>query len=256
MKFIKALLIVSFLLCLPSAVFAQDAEYRLDVNRDFGYGAGSNIRGSFSNRIYGPEENIASVTYLIDGEEMAVVDEPPFTFKYHTDDYPNGWHDMTAVVTTKDGRQVETPPVRVNMLSAASEGESMRGIFIPLLIIIGAVSAIGLTAQFLMMRRGGGAKPGAPRQYGFKGGTICPRCGRAYPIHFMSINLIGGVIDRCDYCGKVAFVQRKSQAELEAAERLERASLSESEYSLPGAQTDQSDEERARKLLDDSRYTE
>ena len=36
----------------------------------------------------------------------------------------------------------------------------------------------------------------------------------------------------------------------------ERAALSDSEYSLPGAQTELSDEERARKLLDDSRYTE
>ena len=256
MKILRILILVTLILGLPSAAFAQQVEYRLDVNRDFGYGAGSDIRGSFSNRIHGPEENIASVTYMLDDQVMAVVDEAPFVFKYHTDSYPAGWHEMTAVVTTKDGREVVTPVVRVNLLDSATQNESMQRVLIPLLAIVLGVSVIGIGFQFLAMRRSGTPAAGAPRKYGLKGGTICPRCKRAYPIHFLSINLIGGYLDRCDYCGKVAFVRSKSRAELEAAEASERAALSDSEYSLPGAQTELSDEERARKLLDDSRYTE
>lgn len=254
MKLVKLLLIIACILALPGAVSAQDVEYRLDLRRDFGYGAGSNVRGNFTNRIHGPEENIASVTFMIDDQVMAEVTQPPFEFKYHTSIYPAGWHDMTAVVTTKDGRDVVTPVVRVNLLSAEQESQSMRNIFIPILVILLVVTLGGMGAQMLFVRRSGLPAPGAPRKYGFKGGAICPRCGRAYPIHFFSINLIGGVVDRCDYCGKVAFVRARSRAELDAAVAAEMRAAGDSEYALPGAHSEMSDEERAKKRLDDSRY--
>jgi hypothetical protein len=256
MKPIRFVLLFILILALPSIVHAQDAEYRLDLRRDFGYGAGSNVRGNFTNRIFGDTENIASVTYYIDDQVMGVVNEPPFEFKYHTSTYPSGWHDMTAVVVTKDGQEFTTPVVTVNLLTAEGQNEGMQRIFIPLGIILGIVALIGIAGQVAFMRRGGPPAAGAPRNYGFKGGTICPRCGRAYAIHFFSINLIGGVVDRCDYCGKVAFVRARSRAELDAAVAAEAEAVRTGESSIPGLQTEMTEEERARKLLDDSRYLE
>jgi hypothetical protein len=243
-------------LALAVPVFAQDVEYRVQTHRDFGYGNGSEIRGSFSLTIYGNQDTIQSVTYLLDGKEMASVGEPPYKFSFNTGSYPSGPHAISALVSTRDGRKVTTPEVRLNFLSAEQESQSMQRIFVPVLGGILAITLIGVAAQYFMTRRDQSFHtPGAQRRYGIKGGTICPRCGRAYAIHFFSINLIGGVFDRCDYCGKWAFVRARSRAELDAAVRAEAAAALASESSLPAVEG-QSEEERLRKMLDESKYSE
>lgn len=259
-RFFRSLVLIVLFFAAAAPVLAQpvaqNPEYRLDLQRNFGYGAGSDIRGDFTNRIYGPIENIQSVTYRIDGEEMATVSEPPYSFKYNTSSYPPGWHELVAIVTTRDGRQVTTPVVRANFLSAEQQADGMQRILIPVLGGILLATLIGVGVQFLAMRRNPAARqPGAPRSYGASGGTICPRCGRAYPRHFFAPNLGLWKLDRCDFCGKVALVQRKSPAELAAAEQAERDALG-SENSLPGAGQGDSEEERLRKLMDESRYSE
>jgi hypothetical protein len=251
------ILFMLLLLAAASPVFAQDVEYRMSLNRNFGYGGGGNVRGDFTSKVVGPAENIASVTYLIDGQEMAVVSEAPFTFRYNTGSYPSGWHELVAVVTTKDGRQVTTPVVKANFLSAEQETQAMQKILIPTFGGIIAALLIGMAIQFLVLRRSPERlAPGAPRHYGFKGGTICPRCGRAYALHFWSVNLGPWKLDRCDYCGKVALVTRRSPDVLAAAEQAEMDALRAGENSLPGAENAQSEEERLKKLLDESRYQE
>lgn len=238
-------------------LFAQSVEYRLDTQRNFGYGAGSNVNGNFTNRIYGPAENIQSVTYMIDGTVMAEVSEPPFEFRYSTTSYAVGWHDLSAVIKTKDGREVTTPTVRLNFLSSDQMGQDMGRIMIPLLGGIALATILGLGVQFLFLRRNPvPAGAGAPRNYGLLGGTICPRCGRAYPLHFWSLRLVVVRLDRCDYCGKWALVTRKPPEILAAAELAERAAVENSESSLPGVQNGQSEDEKMKKLLDDSRYSE
>jgi hypothetical protein len=79
----QKIFLINLLICLATLVFsnpvlAQDTNYRLVVNRDFGYGNGSDVRGNFSLKIYGNQETIRAVTYLIDGKEMAHLTEPPF----------------------------------------------------------------------------------------------------------------------------------------------------------------------------------
>lgn len=249
-------LLTLLFLALAVPVFAQDVEYRVQTHRDFGYGNGSEIRGSFSLTIYGNQDTIQSVTYLLDGKEMASVGEPPYKFSFNTGSYPSGPHAISALVSTRDGRKVTTPEVRLNFLSAEQESQSMQRIFVPVLGGILAITLIGVAAQYFMTRRDQSFHtPGAQRRYGIKGGTICPRCGRAYAIHFFSINLIGGVFDRCDYCGKWAFVRARSRAELDAAVRAEAAAALASESSLPAVEG-QSEEERLRKMLDESKYSE
>lgn len=111
---------------------------------------------------------------------------------------------------------------------------------------------IGISTQFLVMR---GRKPstlplGASRRYGLKGGGICPRCKRAFSLHWWSPNLITSVYDRCDFCGKWSVIRPASRAELNAAIAAE---LAEAQPEQPIRE--KSDKERLKDLLDDSRYS-
>jgi len=249
-----ALALSSILLALtPNQVIAQEAEYRLDVNRDFGYGNGSDIRGNFSLRIYGPIDTIRTVIYQMDGQEIGQVNEAPFVFRFVTSDYPDGWHELSAVIVTTDGRQITTPPVRLNFVSSAQQADAMKRIFGFTIILLVILGAIGAGSQFLATRGAKPTTPGAPRKYGLLGGTICPRCNRPFPIHIWSINLVGGRLDRCENCGKWTFVQRRHPDELAAAERAELAAAKAEENALPGA-VEETEEEKLRRLLDESRY--
>ena len=255
-KIFRLPLLILLIFAITAPVSAQDAEFRVQTHRDFGYGNGSDVRGSFSFTIYGDQANIQSVTYLLDDKEMASVTEPPYKFSFNTGSYPDGPHAISAVVNTRDGRQVTTPVMRLNFLNAEQESKSMQRIFIPLLGGLFVLMLVGVIVQYAVVRRDQSFHtPGAPRKYGLKGGAICPRCGRAFAIHFLSINLIGGVLDRCDYCGRWSFVRARSRAELDAAVRAEIAAAQASESSLPAVEA-QSEEERLRKMLDESKYSE
>lgn len=253
---------LGFLLLILAAVvapvYAQDAEFRLHAQRNFGYSSGSDIRGSFTLSIYGDEKTIQSVRFLMDGSEIATATKAPFIYRFQTAQYADGWHDLSADVKTVDGRLVSTPVLRLHFVTAAEESVTMRRILIPLVGGILLVMAVGILAQFLVLRRHPERlAPGAERVYGLKGGAICPRCGRAYPIHFWSVNLLGSYFDRCDYCGKWAVVRSRSRAELDAAVATERAAAEQSEHALYANGEDAEGEaERQKKLLDDSKYTE
>ena len=93
---------------------------------------------------------------------------------------------------------------------------------------------------------------GAPRQYGLRGGTICPRCQRPYPIHWWAINIgLRNRVDRCEFCGKWAVVRPQGRDKLEAAESAE----------LEQAQTDaltspKTEQDRLKEMIDNSRFTD
>ena len=252
---LKLFLFLTLLAVISRPALAQESEYQLDFNRNFGYGSGINVRGSMSLAIVGNLDAVRRVTYWMDGKEIAAIDTAPFKFDFSTADYPVGVHEFSAVVETQDGRQVTTQVIRRNFLSKDEESQSMQKIFIPILLGLLLFTLIGVGTQVWAARKGGAQAPGTPRVYGMMGGTICPRCGRAYSIHFWSLSLVAGRLDRCDFCGKWAFVTRRSPAELAAAERAERAALRHSESSLPAAQANgETEEERLRKMLDESRY--
>lgn len=243
-----------FLVLISTQAHAQDVEFRLDVNRDFGYGNGSDVRGNFSLTIYGAQESIRTVIYLIDGQEMSRINQPPFRFRFSTSDYPDGWHELSAVVETTDNRSVATPVVRMNFLSSTQQSDAMKRIFGLTLGLIVIAGGIGVAAQFITLRGGKHTAPGAPRHYGLLGGTICPRCSRPYSIHLWSVSLIGGRLDRCDHCGKWAFIQRRHPDLLAAAEKSELQAAQAEQNTLPGA-AEESAEEKLRRLLDESRYS-
>jgi hypothetical protein len=254
LRFFRIVLLTLFMLILASPVLAQAEEFRLSVRRDFGYGAGANVRGDFSLTIHGNQDTIRSVTYFIDGETIATLPNAPFRHRFKTQHYPFGWRELWAEVETTDGRSVTTPIVRMNFLSADQQAQSFQNFVLPLLGGILLLSALGIGAQTLLMRGTKKLPPGTPRKYGFKGGTICSRCQRPFAIHFWSVNLIGGYLDRCDYCGKLAFVRPRRRDDLEAAERAELAAA-ESAESAPTASDDAlTAEERLRRQIENSKY--
>ncbi len=107
-------------------------DYTLRFNRDFGYGAGSNVRGTFSLAISGDLENISQVAYFFDGQPLALVTEAPFKYQFNTDSQGYGWHDLSADITTDSGGQVSLAAIRYNFISAADEKSGMVKILVPI----------------------------------------------------------------------------------------------------------------------------
>ena len=240
----KILLIVSVLiLCLlPVSALAQSEELDLRLTRDFGYGAGGQIQGKFSLRVDGPAD-IVRVDFIIDGEMVHTITEAPFRYRFNTDDFPPGVHNMTAVGYLADGTEVKGPEFVRQFLSADDAKSSTMKIVVPLLVIVGVATLVGALAPVLMMR-GKEFKPGS---YGAAGGAVCPRCTFPYSRSVIAPNLLVGKLQRCPHCGKWAIVARASRQNLDEAEkRWYKEGTSSVETPSEG--------EKMRQLLDDSRY--
>src|SRR3990172_10432012 len=232
-------------------VLAQDG-YSIHLNRDFGFGNGSQIRGTFSISLIGTEENVSAVVFKIDDKELAKVSQPPFKFQFNTNNYPSGTHNLSAVVTLKDGSTVTTPTRTYQFATAEDEGAFMKEILFPLLGVFLLIMLICVGSQFLAARSkpAGGPEPGTQRNYGFTGGSICPKCNRPTPIHPLGFNLVVGKLSRCDNCGKWSIMRRVPMEILRAAE------IAEVKADRAGAASmEKSEEEKLRDLLDNSRYT-
>ena len=254
LKFANSLLI-SLILIFSSFTIsqAQQDEYRLNVNRTFGYGNGSDIRGTFTLSIAGPGD-ILSVKYLIDDQVIAETTGDALSYTFQTSQYPDGWHNLSAVIEKTDGTEITTSARRFNFVSAEQESSGMAGILIPLLGGIALVMAGVVIFQTIIFRK----KPlstlplGAPRQYGLRGGTICPRCHRPYPIHWWAINIgLRNRFDRCEFCGKWSVVQPQGRDKLEAAVS------AELDQTQNGAQiSPKTERDRLKEMIDDSRFTD
>lgn len=236
-------------------VLAQTPEapvYTMGLNRDFGYGAGSQIRGLFTARVAGPE-GIQQVEYLIDGETMIVVSEAPFTYQFNTSSYSFGTHDLTARVTTTDGKVYVTPARHFNFVTREQEGEGMQKILFPLLGGIAALMLVSVLVQTLLFRSGKRqpVAPGTERKYGYAGGSICPKCHRPTPRHMMGFNLGIGKLDYCENCGKWSIMRAVPLEILRTAEIAEKADARK-EAELP--HYEKSEEEKLKDLLEESKY--
>lgn len=245
------LLAVILLLGAANPVLAQDG-YSINVNKELGFASGSEIRGDFSITLIGDESKVASVSFLIDGQELAVVSEPPFKVKFKTQSYPNGEHQLGAVITFTDGTTQTVEARRFIFLSAEEESGAMKDILIPLLAVVLGLMVFGFGLQFLAGRGrpAGGPEPGTQRSYGLAGGSICPKCKRPTRLSPFGLNLVVGRLSRCENCGKFSIMRRQPIDVLRQAEAAEvKAEQTE------GLAPEKSEEEKLRDLLDESRYT-
>ncbi len=251
-KYFKFLLIFFVLAITAMPVFAQSQDdLRLGITRTFGYSSGDQIRGTFTLSVTG-STGIKSVQFLIDGNALGSVSSAPFSLTFQTTSYANGYHDITAVVATSDGRSVTLPARRFEFATSDQETSSVGRILIPILGVVVLVVVIGVGAQLLFFKnKFVSMAPGTARNYGYRGGTICPRCHRPYSIHFWAVNLLFYRVDRCDFCGKWALIHSYSMNDLRAAEQNEVTSASTS--TAPAAK---SEEEKLREMIDKSKFTD
>jgi hypothetical protein len=236
-------LIASLLLVLPVAAQEEEQTLTLIFNRDFGYGGfGGEIQGRFSLRVKSPE-NIVRVEYFIDGENVFEGTEFPFKWQFNTASFSEGRHTFSAIGYKADGTEIYAQEFQRIFLSSENAWGEISNIMVPLLVVIGAVTLIGVLGPVLLGRK----KKHTPGIYGMVGGAICPRCTFPYSRNVLSPNLLTGKLERCPHCGKWAIAPRASAANLEAAEaRL--ASEGEGTIETP------TEEEKLRSMIDDSRF--
>ncbi len=231
-------------------VGAQEAEQlTLRLNRDFGYGGfGNDIQGLFSMEIRNPPDNLVRVEFTIDGELIAEDSEAPFKIQFSTDSYSLGQHVLAAMGYTTDGRSISSNSFNMQFVSAEAGWQAAGKIVGPILGIVVVVILASFITTFLAGKKQGAIPPGTPRNYGIKGGTICPKCSRPYAFKLLSLNM-GPFhkLDRCPNCGRWGLFRRRALDELRAAEVAEVSGAQEFEPAV-------SEEEKLRKELEDSRY--
>jgi len=247
MKRLVPIIILFAAAILTFPAFAQEdgGGLTLRLTRDFGYGGFSGqIEGTFSMRVTGPE-NLERVEYYMDEGLIAEITAEPFNFQFHTGNFDPGIHTMFTIGYTSDGGELRSNEVVRDFLSAEQASESTNDLVIPLLIGVGIATLLGVLGPVLLGRK----KKYSPGEYGMAGGAVCPRCTFPYSRGVMSPNVLVGKLERCPHCGKWAVVPRATQVELETAEsRLAQESS--------GTIETLSEEEKLRRMIDDSRFEE
>jgi hypothetical protein len=250
----RVFLTAALLALIASPALAQDEELRISVRKNFGFNAGSRIQGSFRLEATGPAD-LVSVTFLVDGQPIGTVSQPPFRLDFRTEDYALGSHELGAVGETAGGRALTATPRTFEFVSAAAGWDLTMSFMVPLLVIVGLVMLLGLGVPFVQSMRGQrqSVPPGTERNYGLVGGAICPKCGRPTPRHLWGLNMLVGKFDRCENCGRWSLLRAAPLSELRAAEAAERR---QARAAARGSAPDASPEEQLRRQLDDSRFTE
>jgi len=215
-----ALVVTGIVLMLAGPVWAQDGELRLLLSKDWGFAAGDQIQGLFTLSVRGPQE-VASVRFELDSQEIAVVTQPPFALKFNTDKYPNGKHTFSATGHAADGRAIRSNAIHVEFVSAEVGWQVAQHIMLPLFAVVGVVILLTTVGPLVLSGKGQRRlEPGIPRKYGLAGGAICPKCRRPFALSF-SLNLVTRKLERCPHCGKWSLVPRASREALAAAEAAE-----------------------------------
>jgi hypothetical protein len=211
--------------------YTQDSTYTVHLRRDFGYGMGSDIQGTFTIRLLGDEEQVDRVTFFIDDEVLFEVEEGPFSYQFKTEDFESGTHRLYAEVLQTDGQRFETSAVQYNFLSQGEANRQIRNVLIGVGgAILGAMAIVAVIQSLVIAKEGKSPhQPGTPRSYGILGGTICRKCGRPFPRHIWGMNLVVGRLDRCENCGKWVMTTRATPEALMLAEEAELEAFKEDE---------------------------
>ena len=243
------------LMCILAALIAtnpagaQEEQLTLGLKRVVGYsGFGNDIQGQFSMEILNTPANLVRVEFTIDGKLLAEDNEAPFFYKFSTDSHALGEHVLSAIGYTADGQSLSANAFTREFVSAEAGWQAALKIVGPILGIVVAVLVLSFVLSFLTGKKQAHIPPGTPRNYGFKGGAICPKCQRPFAFQLLALNMgLFHKADRCPHCGRWGLVRRKSLEELRAAEAAELAGAQATRPVIP-------EEDRMKKELEDSRY--
>lgn len=228
----------------------QEDELVMNLRRDFGYSSGTGeIQGTFSWSCKGTE-NLVKVEFYLDERLIGEDTESPYKIQFNTDSYPPGPHIFKAIGYTSDGRVITSKEQKATFVSAEEGWKSVGKIILPIGgIALGVILISAIFPVLLSGRKNAYLPLGTPRNYGFSGGAVCPKCQRPFVLHLLTPNLVTHKLDRCPYCGKWSAVKPLSLEKLRLAEQ--------AELELAGKQEGIAEESQADKLhkeLDDSRY--
>jgi len=227
MKNLKPLIISLILILSYSIVFAQKEELTIKFSRDWGYSSGTGkIQGLFSMTVTSTVP-LDKVVFYIDQTIIGTSDREPYKLQFNTDDYPNGIHSIYAIGTTKDGKELRTKEMTSEFVTAQEGTKAALSIVLPILGLVLIIVVITAIVPAISGRRNGQMRPGEARNYGIAGGTICVKCKRPFPRHFLSPNMFLGKLERCPHCGKWSITRAYP------IEQLREAELSESENQKP-----------------------
>jgi len=241
-------LLLALLLFLPAPALAQETGLSLTLHREMGFGGFSgDIQGTFSLIAEGPED-LAQVKFYLDDALLGIVEEAPYRLQFHTGNFEPGLHTMVAVGALDDGTELRSEEIARMFLSGEQARDKTFEMVIPLLVVVGLLALAGTVVPLLLGRKG---KQYAIGEYSQAGGAVCRRCQMPFSRHAFSINLLTGKLERCPHCGKWQLARRASPQELAAAEGRLRADNQEGQ---PAAV--QSEEEKLRQMLEDSRFDE
>jgi hypothetical protein len=245
MKRIRYILLVFALLALaiPFSVAGQDQSLSLRLSRDWGYGGfNGDIQGLFTMHVTGPAD-LARVVFMIDSTTIGEVDQAPFNLQFTTDSYPLGIHTLSAKGYSASGQEYASNSIQANFVPPQNIGKMI----FPILGIVLAAILLSAFVPFLASRRTVKLPLGAERNYGLRGGAICPKCHRPFPLPLFGANLGFSKFVVCPYCGKASLVK---PATIETLRQAERAELENAQ--MPSQQPPEG--EQLKKDMDDSKY--
>jgi hypothetical protein len=251
-KITLALTVALLLLGLTAnATLAQEAnQLQLGLRRDFGYGLGSDIQGTFTVSVTNPPANLSKVDFYLDTTLLGEVTQAPFSLQFNTDSYALGNHSLSAKGFTTAGTEMSSTVIPVNFVPASSATNAIIKIIVPIVGLVVLMIIISYALPLILNKGKISSLPlGAERNYGIGGGAICPKCHRPFPLRMWFVNMGPGKLDRCPYCGKWSYVRRSSLTELRAAEQAE-LEQARPETPIVG----ESEADKTKKELDDSRY--
>ncbi|MDH5505684.1 MAG: Ig-like domain-containing protein [Anaerolineae bacterium] len=242
----RLLVILFLLIFFPGhSALAQDesATLTLRITRVIGIGGiGDNIQGTFSMRVSGPQD-LTSVEFYIDEQMIGVDEQVPFALQFSTTGFTPGKHNLHAVGNTNDGRVLSSNVITRDFLDPDS---IVSEVFLPIIGILTLILALSTAGQMLRAKFGKSRPVG---DYGSLGGVVCPRCQLPYARTFLALRLGIGTLERCPHCRKWAIVRRASPSALEAAE----ARLVQ-DAQAGALNTDESEGDRRRRMVEDSRF--
>lgn len=242
-RYVAFLALLVTLLFIPPALAQETTGLTLNLRRDFGFGMGSSIQGTFSLRVTGPDD-LQRVIFYMDDQVLAEVNQPPFRHQFNTDNYPPGVHTYRAVGFTAGGEELTSNGITRNVVTAGEGNRAAIWIVVPILLL----SLVVPLLLGLLTRRRGGASGDVPID-GLFGGAICPKCKRPFARHWWGLNLITGKLDRCPHCGRWSLVRQAHPDLLKASYDAMKQADAEN---APLPPTTDSDDLRRR--LDDSRF--
>ncbi|MDX1435717.1 MAG: hypothetical protein R3335_02825 [Anaerolineales bacterium] len=240
--FFLALLMLLTMLAGP-AYAQEEPELSLRLIRTFGYGGVNTIEGNFNLRLSDPPP-LERAEFLMDGVVVHTATEEPFEYRFQTSEFDPGVHTMSAVGYTPAGEILQSNSITREFITAEEAREETVGLIVPLILLILGLMVVGtLLTAFITRRRGY-----TPGKYSAAGGAVCPRCRLPYSRHILAPNLLAGKLERCPHCGKWAVVPAASPQALQQAEALLQ------EGSLESATSPESEEDRIRRMIEDSKF--